>query len=110
MLVKVGENLMEAVDEYLKTGGPNFDVELCQPASKNHWEIPGDSQGIEKGNGVLSGPRWFTWTWRRIRGESWHRCRGLYHRGRTSGRMAGSYGGRLIVGHLNPLVTGLILT
>ena len=43
--VKVGENLTEAIDEHMKTAGPNFDIELWQSASKNRREIPDDSQG-----------------------------------------------------------------
>ena len=35
-------------------GGPNFDPELGQPASKNHREIPDSSGGIETGIGALS--------------------------------------------------------
>ena len=36
---------MEASNEDLKSDGPNLDFELRQPASKNHREIPNDSQG-----------------------------------------------------------------
>ena len=43
--VKVGENLIKVIDEDLKTAGPNFDIELWQPASENHREIPDGSQG-----------------------------------------------------------------
>ena len=45
--VDVEENLIEAIDEDLKTAGPNFDFELWQPASKNHREIPDSSQGCQ---------------------------------------------------------------
>ena len=43
--VKVGKNLIEAIDEDLITTGPIFDFELWQPANKIHLEIPDDSQG-----------------------------------------------------------------
>ena len=43
--VRVGENLIEAIDDDLKPDGFNFDFELWQPASKNHREIPDESQG-----------------------------------------------------------------
>ena len=45
MPVKVGENLLEAIDEELKVAGPNFDIVLWRPANKTRREIPDDSQG-----------------------------------------------------------------
>ena len=50
MPVKVGENLIEAIDEDLNTTGSNFDFELWQPERKDHREIPDNSQGICNGN------------------------------------------------------------
>ena len=45
MPVKVGGNLIDGIDEDLKTVAFNFDLELWQPASKNRREIPDESQG-----------------------------------------------------------------
>ena len=54
MPVKVGEKLEEAIDEDLKTAGPNCDIELWQPERKDHREIPDHSRGNETGIGALS--------------------------------------------------------
>ena len=43
--VTVVENPIEAIDNDLKTVGPNFDIELWQPGSENYREMPDDSHG-----------------------------------------------------------------
>ena len=95
--VKVGENLMEAIDEDLNTTGPHFDFELWQPERKDHREIPDNSKWDRNGNwGIILaifGPRWFTWTWHRTRQEAWARCRDSCPRFRMGRRTATSYGG-----------------
>ena len=44
-----GKSLIGAIDDDLKTAGPNPDFEPWRPQSKNHREIPDDSQGTETG-------------------------------------------------------------